>query len=277
MKSYSTLLVLLFTCLALAAGRTAHGQNQYEQQVLQQLRDASFVFTDMGYTPVISGGGNLEQGSSETYDVPVQAGATYAIVGVCDQDCGDLDLALYDPYGNLVSYDQTDDDAPVVEVTATSGGTFTLQVTMFQCSDNPCYYGVGLYGAAAAPTYDDTNVYEQQVIRQLQEASYAFTSAGYTPIIADGGGLAPGEIMTFNVPLQAGASYMLMGVCDEDCLDLDLALYDGYNNLISQDATEDDAPVVDVTVTTGGNFTLQVTMYDCRADLCYYGVGLYGQ
>lgn len=121
------------------------------------------------------------------------------------------------------------------------------------------------------------NQYEQQVLQQLQHASFAFTSAGYTPIIADGGSLGQGETMTFTVTLQTGSSYMLMGVCDQDCRDLDLALYDGYGNLISADETEDDAPVVDVTVTTGGDFTLEVTMYQCSEDICYYGVGLYRQ
>jgi hypothetical protein len=121
------------------------------------------------------------------------------------------------------------------------------------------------------------NQYEQHVLQQLQSASSAFTSAGYTPVISDGGSLAQGETMTYTVTLQKGASYMLMGVCDQDCMDLDLALYDGYGNLISADETEDDVPVVDVTVTTGGDFTLEVTMYHCSEAICYYGVGIYGQ
>jgi hypothetical protein len=121
------------------------------------------------------------------------------------------------------------------------------------------------------------NQYEQQVLQQLQQASSAFISAGYTPIIADGGSLAQGETMTYTVTLQTGASYMLMGVCDQDCMDLDLALYDGYGYLISTDKTEDDLPVVDLTVATGGDFTLQVTMYQCSEAICYYGVGVYGQ
>ena len=130
--------------------------------------------------------------------------------------------------------------------------------------------------ASVQTTYGQ-NQYEQQVLQQLQQASSAFTSAGYSPVIADGGSLAQGETMQFTVTLQAGASYMLMGVCDQDCSDLDLALYDGYGNLVSADETTDDAPVVDVTVATGGDFTLEATMYQCSESICYYGVGIYGQ
>jgi len=55
-------------------------------------------------------------------------------------------MALYDGYGNLISRDDSEDDVPTVEVTVTQGGDFTLQVTMYNCNQNPCYYGVGLYG-----------------------------------------------------------------------------------------------------------------------------------
>ena len=67
-----------------------------------------------------------------------------------------------------------------------------------------------------------------------------------------------------------------MGVCDEDCQDLDLELYDGYGNLISQDDSVDDAPVVEVSVVQGGAFTLRVMMYECTEDPCYYGFGVFG-
>ena len=130
----------------LAPLRTAIAQDRYEQQVLLQLDQVSLVFTSAGYIPIIEDGGKLDHGSSENYTVTLETGRTYILMGVCDEDCLDLDMALYDGYGNLISRDDSEDDVPTVEVSVTQGGDFTLQVTMYQCNQNPCYYGVGLYG-----------------------------------------------------------------------------------------------------------------------------------
>ena len=146
MKGYSTLTLFLFLLVVLAPVRTAIAQDRYEQQVLQQLGEASMAFTSVGYIPIIEDGGKLDQGSSETYTAPLETGHTYILMGVCDEDCLDLDMALYDGYGNLISRDDSEDDVPTVEVTVTQGGDFTLEVTMYNCNQNPCYYGVGLYG-----------------------------------------------------------------------------------------------------------------------------------
>ena len=67
-----------------------------------------------------------------------------------------------------------------------------------------------------------------------------------------------------------------MGVCDEDCSDIDLSLLDGYGNLVVEDIEVDDAPVIEFTVTASGDFTLGVEMYECSVEPCYYGVGLFG-
>lgn len=120
-------------------------QDPYEAQILAQLEAVSAALVNAGYTGLLGDGGLLDHQTHEDYSVNLRAGATYAIVGVCDEDCFDIDLAIYDGYGNLITEDQSEDDAPVVEFTATSGGQFTLRVTMYHCSNNPCYYGVGLY------------------------------------------------------------------------------------------------------------------------------------
>lgn len=67
-------------------------------------------------------------------------------MGVCDADCGDLDLALYDENGNLVSEDETTDDVPAVTVEPRWTGPFTLRVDMYQCTEEPCVYGFTVVG-----------------------------------------------------------------------------------------------------------------------------------
>lgn len=53
------------------------------------------------------------------------------IYALCDQDCSDLDLFLYDRSGLLVDVDNAPDAFPIV--TAPYEGTFGLRVTMPSC------------------------------------------------------------------------------------------------------------------------------------------------
>ncbi len=270
MTHYTTRALFLFVLLAVAPLRSAVAQNPYEQQVLEQLEGAAMGFMEGNFMPILTEGDMLDHQESETYTITLKAGRTYFLMGVCDEDCLDLDLELYDGSGNLISQDNTDDDAPIVEVNVATGGDFTLKVTMYECDiQAPCYYGVGLYG-------EYQNEYEQQVAQQLGDASMTFTSAGLSPVLRDGGHLGHRTYEDYAVTLETGHTYVLAGVCDEHCQDLDLELYDGYGNLISQDDEVDDAPIVDVSVAQGGIFTLRVTMYECSTNPCYYGFGVFG-
>lgn len=144
MKIRATLLAA-----AVAVGFTATGaaaQNEYEEQVMAQLEAVAQVFLDAGYEPIVWDSGALDDDEEDRYTVTLQAGFTYALVGVCDEDCSDLDLTLFDGAGTLVVEDTEIDDAPVVEFTVTRSGSFTLDVTMYTCTTEPCYYGVALFG-----------------------------------------------------------------------------------------------------------------------------------
>lgn len=89
--------------------------------------------------------GTLRQGQYTTFDLSMQQGRRYAIVGVCDQDCTDLDLILYDENGNKIDDDVADDDAPVVAVSPRWSGRFRVRVRMQTCSVNPCAFGLVVF------------------------------------------------------------------------------------------------------------------------------------
>jgi hypothetical protein len=86
--------------------------------------------------------GALPNGGSASLTISLRAGTSYAVVGVCDQDCTDMDLALFDASGNLIGADYEVDDVPLVAVVPTQTGTFRLDVTMPACSIAPCAWGV---------------------------------------------------------------------------------------------------------------------------------------
>jgi hypothetical protein len=118
--------------------------------------------------------------------------------------------------------------------------------------------------------------YEQQVLSQLDIASRVYRSQGYSPVLSDVDTLNEGQTMNYTLTLRSGRNYAILGACDEDCADLDLYLYDGNGDLISNDAETDSYPEVRVSVSRGGEFYLKVTMYGCSSEPCYYGFQVYG-
>lgn len=86
--------------------------------------------------------GTLRQGQETSYTLDFTQGRTYAVVGVCDNDCSDLDLQLHDDNGNLVAQDTETDDTPVVSVSPRWTGRFRVTVKMHACSVSPCDFGL---------------------------------------------------------------------------------------------------------------------------------------
>ncbi len=74
----------------------------------------------------------------------LESGKSYAFLGVCDEDCGDLDLSLYDASNRVVDYDAQIDDFPLVQAYVLRDSVFRVKVTMSNCS-NVCAYGVGVF------------------------------------------------------------------------------------------------------------------------------------
>ena len=77
--------------------------------------------------------------------------------------------------------------------------------------------------------------------------------------------------------LEAGKSYMVIGMCDNACSDLDLAAGDPSGKNIGSDVADDDTPVVAIEATASGNYTIRVAMTGCTAARCFYGVRVYEQ
>ena len=125
----------------------ATGDQNAQQIILAQLQQAQSALAQQGFTALgqpYSGG--LQQG--QNWDVPLDlyAGYDYRVIGVCDRDCNDLDLVLFDPGGVLATQDTSTDDHPLVSIQPTVTGRFNLRVQMYNCSVAPCYYAVALYG-----------------------------------------------------------------------------------------------------------------------------------
>ena len=65
---------------------------------------------------------------------------------------------------------------------------------------------------------------------------------------------------------------MIAGVCDNDCTDIDLRLYDSNENLVDEDVLEDDVPVVTITPDRDGQYAIEGIMYECETEFCFIGL-----
>jgi hypothetical protein len=89
--------------------------------------------------------GGLDDGAEERLGVELKGGNTYMIVGVCDEDCDDLDLFLTSANGDLIDSDIEPDDVPMLTATVRRDGTYFLRVKMHSCSIEPCGYGIAVF------------------------------------------------------------------------------------------------------------------------------------
>lgn len=132
---------------ALLAPTTGVAQGRFERQVRDQLRQAGRILEDRGYElthDVYTG--QLNNHESESLTLGLRSGNDYAIVGVCDEDCSDIDLRLFDEDGDEIDADVETHDKPIVTVTPRESGKYRIRVIMASCSTSPCYYGVGVFG-----------------------------------------------------------------------------------------------------------------------------------
>ena len=123
----------------------AQDSDIFLRQLARQLYQIALRAAGQDYSLVTVEHGTLHPEQTESLTVSITSGYSYAIVGVCDNDCNDIDLHLYDGNNNLIDFDIDNDDTPVIVVSPRQSGEYRLRVAMVRCSDSPCYYGVGLF------------------------------------------------------------------------------------------------------------------------------------
>jgi hypothetical protein len=136
----------LVVALGCAAATEALAQNTFQQQARNYLTRAASGVVQQGYSadrdPVT---GSLNGGASESRMINLTGGTRYAVVGVCDNDCTDVDLRIWDPSGTKLAEDLQLNKTPILEFTATTTGQYRVSVEMATCSTNPCYWGFQVF------------------------------------------------------------------------------------------------------------------------------------
>lgn len=92
--------------------------------------------------------GNLTAGSASSFDRILMAPDRYTIVGMCDEQCRDIDLAVYDANEQLIEEDVLDDNLPFVSFDAEETGTYRIRMKMWDCTnDGGCAWRTQIYRA----------------------------------------------------------------------------------------------------------------------------------
>lgn len=103
----------------------------------------------------------------------------------------------------------------------------------------------------------------------LDEMVAGAVSAGMRLRSTDVWKASPQEAVTYRVTLYKGINYVLLGCADGEAVDLDMRLYDGNGELVSNDKSPDAKPFVDVSPPTTGEYALQVLVYKAAAQTDY--------
>lgn len=100
-----------------------------------------------GFAPAIHRAlGRLGERGTEEHNLTLPGDHDVTVVGLCDADCPDLDLVLFDEAGNLIDADTETDAFPLVGFTTDSSvRTYVLRVGMTQCTRGPCYFAFGVF------------------------------------------------------------------------------------------------------------------------------------
>lgn len=110
------------------------------------LQNANRLMSEQGFYAIgFTHEGSLNDDASWQATVTLVGGRETILVGMCDGDCSDLDLTLFDTNGNRVDSDVATDDFPIVRTTPKGTGIYTVTVQMAACSVDPCRYAIQTY------------------------------------------------------------------------------------------------------------------------------------
>jgi hypothetical protein len=113
--------------------------------VATQLDSAVVLMGGNGFVPADDAvRGTLAEGADEEFELDLESGTQYFVVGVCDGGCSDLDLVLTNSSGEEVESDRELDDVPMLAIQGQSG-SFVLSVQMATCGSSECHYGVRVF------------------------------------------------------------------------------------------------------------------------------------
>lgn len=139
-------LALLGACNQNSAPQASISGSEHEQlqTLMRSYLDAGAQANAQGFSPapgisdVIE---RLQPDADHRWNVNLAGGTAYRIIGVCDNECSNVDMELLDGSGAVVQSDVLPDDIPIVNITPSANGRYTVRLILKTCTLAPCYVG----------------------------------------------------------------------------------------------------------------------------------------
>jgi hypothetical protein len=139
--------IVVLACMLAAVSGAEAQQNAFMGQVRDGLQIFEASLAEDGFSAthefVID---HMPGNSTHRISFELKKGRAYVLASVCDTDCSDIDIEVYDENGNEAGEDSASDAVAAVGFAPQSTGVFTVEVTMAACSTDPCFFGVGVFG-----------------------------------------------------------------------------------------------------------------------------------
>lgn len=124
-------------------------------------------------------------------------------------------------------------------------------------------------------SYVNAQSYTDIVWDQIQEAYDDASDDGYTVKNYIVGAIDEDEDNSWTFYLDSSLEYRFEAFCDEDCDDLDLYLYDDDGDELDSDELEDDYPIIYFSPRYSGRYEIEISMYSCSVEPCYWGLAIF--
>lgn len=135
------LATIFFSILCVAPGYA----QSYTEIVWTQIQNSFESASSDGYAMKNYIIGAIGEDEDNTWTFYLDSSKEYLIRGFCDEDCNDLDLYLRDNSGEELDSDIEDDDFPLMYFSPTSSDRFQIEISMYSCSVEPCYFGLAIF------------------------------------------------------------------------------------------------------------------------------------
>lgn len=146
MRPRQVLSALLLVALPLAAlpPEQAHAQ-EHAQVVWDQLKMHHDLLADSNFRFLQYIISSEQQSGKSEWTFTMDSHNSYALTAACDSDCGDIDIRIKNAYGEELAEDADESDNALIQFSPTASGQYTVEVEMYQCRQEPCYYGIGMF------------------------------------------------------------------------------------------------------------------------------------
>lgn len=92
---------------------------------------------------------DLQPNADHRWEISLDRGVAYRIVGACDNECSNMDMELIDARtGAVVLSDTLPDDYPTLSYTPAANGRYVVRIIMRACSIAPCFAGARVLARA---------------------------------------------------------------------------------------------------------------------------------